>query len=76
MQNNQIITSNINYISTASPKGEFGILLITILIQKHPISKISVSGFLHLQSINKMSQKYFLLDIVVIIGTLNIVFVK
>jgi NADH:ubiquinone oxidoreductase subunit D len=73
--NNQIITSNINYTSTESPKGEFGILLITTSTQKHPIRcRIRAPGFFHLQSINKLSQKYFLADIVAIIGTLDIVF--
>jgi NADH dehydrogenase (ubiquinone) Fe-S protein 2 len=62
------------YSAIEAPKGEFGLFIINDFT-KYPFRcKIKAPGFLHLQSINIMSQKHLLSDIVTIVGTQDIVF--
>jgi NADH dehydrogenase (ubiquinone) Fe-S protein 2 len=68
------IPSNETYLATESPKGEFGVYLISNNTNKPYRCKIKAPGFNHLQSLNYMSKGHLLSDIVTIIGTQDIVF--
>jgi NADH:ubiquinone oxidoreductase subunit D len=62
------------YIGIEAPKGEFGIFVSMSSLEKFQRCKIKAPGFLHLQSINTMTYKHFIADVVTIIGTQDIVF--
>lgn len=62
------------YIGIESPKGEFGVFLISDGSIIPYRCKIRSPGYFHLQSINFLSKGLFLADVVTIIGTLDIVF--
>lgn len=68
------IPSNETYIGTESPKGEFGIYLISDNSNKPYRCKIKAPGFAHLQALNFMSKGHLIADVVAIIGTQDIVF--
>lgn len=61
------------YFAVEAPKGEFGIFFSFF---NHKINRLRVRapGFSHIQSLNKMSAKHFLADLVAVIGTLDLVF--
>lgn len=69
-----IIPSGETYMCTESPKGEFGVYLISNSTEKPFRCKIKSPGFAHLQSLNDMSKDQLIADIVTIIGTQDIVF--
>lgn len=69
-----IIASGETYMCTESPKGEFGVYLISNSTEKPFRCKIKSPGFAHLQSLNAMSKDQLIADIVTIIGTQDIVF--
>ena len=68
------IESNEVYISTESPKGEFGVYLVSNNSNKPYRCKIKAPGFFHLQSLNSMVNNHMIADLVTIIGTQDIVF--
>ena len=62
------------YISSETPKGEFGVHIEAFNSNKLSRVKIRSTGFLHLQVLNKMANNMLLADLVTIIGTLDLVF--
>lgn len=62
------------YSAIESPKGEFGVFLVSDGTNRPYRCKIKSPGFLHLQGLNKMAQGHMLADVVTIIGTQDIVF--
>lgn len=63
------------YTFVESPKGEFGISLISNNTNKFTRCKIRAPGFFHLQALNALLGKNgTIADLVVILGTLDIVF--
>jgi NADH-quinone oxidoreductase subunit D len=65
---------NESYTSIEAPKGELGIYLVSDGTSIPYRCKIKSPGFMHLQSLNLISKKHLLADIVTIIGTQDIVF--
>ena len=57
-----------------TPKGEFGVFLVSGGSNKPYRCKIKSPGFFHLQSLGFIGQNGLLADLVSIIGTLDIVF--
>ena len=57
-----------------SPKGEFGVILVSDNSNKPYRCKIKAPGFAHLQAIDFLAKGHLLADVVTIIGTLDIVF--
>jgi NADH dehydrogenase I D subunit len=68
------IPQNESYVGTESPKGEFGIYLVSDNSESPYRCKIRAPGFIHLQAINYIGKSHLIADIVTIIGTLDIVF--
>jgi NADH-quinone oxidoreductase subunit D len=62
------------YTAVESPKGEFGVYLVSDGSNKPYRCHIHPAGFAHLQSIDFMSKGYMLADAVAMIGSLDIVF--
>jgi NADH dehydrogenase (ubiquinone) Fe-S protein 2 len=65
---------NTGYTAIESPKGEFGVSLVSDGSNRPYRVKIRAPGFFHLQGINYLVNFCFLSDVVAIIGTLDIVF--
>jgi NADH dehydrogenase (ubiquinone) Fe-S protein 2 len=63
-----------SYICTETPKGEFGVFLVTNDSSKPYRCKIRSPGYFHLQSLDFLSYKLMLADLVAIIGSIDIVF--
>lgn len=63
-----------NYICTETPKGEFGVLMATNGTTRPYRCKIRSPGFFHLQSLDFLSYRLMLADLVAIIGSIDIVF--
>lgn len=61
------------YCSVESPKGELGIFLFSDDTGLPYRCKIRSPGYYHLQILNVLSKNSYLADIVVLIGTLDIV---
>jgi len=62
------------YTSVETPKGEFGIYLVSNGLNKPYRCRIKAPGFLHLQALDMMTRGHLLSDLVTIIGTQDIVF--
>jgi len=62
------------YRAIESPKGEFGVFLVSDGTSRPYRCKIKSPGFLHLQGLNAMAKGHMLADVVTIIGTQDIVF--
>ena len=62
------------YLSTESPKGEFGIFLISNSSSKPYRCKIRSPAYYHMQSLSFVTKGLFLADMITIIGTLDVVF--
>lgn len=62
------------YLGVESPKGEFGVFLVSDGTNKPYRCKIRSPGFFHLQGLNLLSTGLALADVVTIIGTLDVVF--
>ena len=62
------------YAATESPKGEFGVYLVSDGSNKPYRCRIRAAGFPHLQALDFMSKGHMLADISAIIGTLDVVF--
>jgi NADH:ubiquinone oxidoreductase subunit D len=62
------------YLSTESPKGEFGVYLVTDGSNRPYRCKIRSPGFFHLQGLGKLLRNHMIADLVTVIGSLDIVF--
>jgi len=62
------------YMTTETPKGEFGVYLISDNTNMPYRCSIKAPGFLHLQNLNFLVKDKPLADLVTILGTLDIVF--
>ena len=69
-----IIKKNLFYRAVESPKGEFGVFLISNNSNKPLKCKIRSPAFHHLQFLSYISKGHFLADLVTLIGTIDIVF--
>ena len=63
-----------NYAAIESPKGEFGVYLVSNNSNRPYRCKVRSPGFMHLQGLNFMAKGHMLADVVTIIGTQDIVF--
>jgi len=63
-----------SYGFVESPKGEFGVFLVSNGGNRPYRCKIRSPGFMHLQGLNMMARGHMLADVVTIIGTQDIVF--
>lgn len=62
------------YTCAETPKGEFGVYLVTDGTNKPYRCKIKAPGFVNLQALDFIAKNHMLADVVTIIGTLDIVF--
>ena len=62
------------YVATESPKGEFGIYIVSDGTNKPYRVKIRPTGFSHLQAMDFMSKGHMLADVTAILGAIDIVF--
>jgi len=62
------------YAAVEHPKGEFGIYLVSDGANKPYRLKIRAPGFAHLATLDEMSRRHMIADVVAIIGTQDIVF--
>ncbi|MBF0096613.1 MAG: NADH-quinone oxidoreductase subunit D [Magnetococcales bacterium] len=62
------------YVATESPKGEFGVYIISHGENKPYRVKIRAAGFNHLQAIKRMALGHMLADVTTLVGTIDIVF--
>lgn len=62
------------YTAVESPKGEFGIYLVSDGTNKPYRCRIRAPGFMHLQALELLTSGHMLSDLVTIIGTQDIVF--
>jgi len=68
------IKKNFIYTSVESPKGEFGVFLVTNDTNKPTRCKIKSPAYMHLQLLNYLAHNIMLADLVTLIGTIDIVF--
>lgn len=68
------VPEGLTYKGIESPKGEFGVFLISDGTARPFRCKIKSPGFMHLQGLNMMAKGHMLADVVTIIGTQDIVF--
>ena len=68
------VSFNIAYTAVESPKGEFGVFLLSNNTNKPYRIKFRSPGFFHLQGLNLLINNCFLADIVTLIGSIDIVF--
>jgi NADH dehydrogenase (ubiquinone) Fe-S protein 2 len=64
------------YVSVEAPKGELGIFLMSIIQTSLIDVELKHQGFYILQGLNFMTKNAYLADLVTIIGTQDLVFVK
>ena len=62
------------YQAVESPKGEFGVYLVSNGTNRPYRCKVRPPGFSHLQGLDFMSKGHLIADVVTMIGTLDIVF--
>jgi NADH-quinone oxidoreductase subunit D len=62
------------YVATESPKGEFGVYLVSDGTNKPYRCKIRPTAFSHLQAMDMMSRGHMLADTTAILGAMDIVF--
>jgi NADH-quinone oxidoreductase subunit D len=62
------------YVATESPKGEFGVYLVSDGSNKPYRCKIRPTAFSHLQAMDFMTKGHMLPDITAILGAMDIVF--
>jgi len=70
------VSKNEVYIAVESPKGEMGIFLVSDGSNKPYRCKIKAPGFAHLQGLDFMSKGHMIADVVTIIGTQDVVFLR
>jgi NADH-quinone oxidoreductase subunit D len=62
------------YVATESPKGEFGVYLVSDGTNKPYRCKIRPTAFSHLQAMDFMSKGHMLPDATAILGAIDVVF--
>ncbi len=62
------------YVATESPKGEFGVYLVSHGGNKPYRVKIRAAGFNHLQAVKRMALGHMLADVTTLVGSVDIVF--
>ena len=62
------------YVATESPKGEFGVYLVSDGTNKPYRCKIRPTAFSHLQAMDMMTKGHMLADVTAILGAMDIVF--
>jgi NADH dehydrogenase (ubiquinone) Fe-S protein 2 len=72
--NGFLVSPGMIYNGIETPKGEFGVFLVSSGKTQVYRCKIKPSGFVHLQGINYIAKNHLLADVVTIVGTLDIVF--
>jgi hypothetical protein len=68
------IKKNIVFNYIESPKGEFGVILLSNNSNKPQKCKIRSPSYFHLQFLSKLTKGHFLADLAALIGTIDIVF--
>jgi NADH:ubiquinone oxidoreductase subunit D len=68
------VPTHYSYSAVESPKGEFGVFLISNNSNKPYRCKIKSPAYTHIQFLNYLCQNIMLADLVTLIGTLDIVF--
>jgi len=71
---NIYIPKGVNYIGLEAPKGEFGVFLESVGLNKPYRCHFRSPGLFHLASINSLVYGYGLADLVAVIGTADLVF--
>lgn len=69
-----LVPKNLVYSLVESPKGEFGVTLISDNTNTPYRSKIRSPAYFHLQGLKKMVTGHMLADLITLIGTVDIVF--
>jgi NADH:ubiquinone oxidoreductase subunit D len=69
-----IINTSSTYTPVESPKGEFGVMLVTNNTNKPYRLRFRSPGFFHLQSLYVLGKRNYLADVVTMLGTIDIVF--
>ncbi|MGN7612564.1 NADH-quinone oxidoreductase subunit D [Magnetococcales bacterium HHB-1] len=62
------------YVPTESPKGEFGVYVVSDGSNKPYRVKIRAAGYNHLQGLEKLVKGHMIADVTTVIGTIDIVF--
>jgi NADH-quinone oxidoreductase subunit D len=68
------VPAGATYTAVESPKGEFGVYLVSDGSNRPYRCKIRPTGFSHLQAVEVMAHRHMLADAVAIIGSIDIVF--
>lgn len=68
------VNKSASYTALESPKGEFGVALVTNDTNKPYRLRFRSPGFFHLQSLQELGKSNYLADLVTMIGTIDIVF--
>ena len=68
------VPAGATYTATESPKGEFGVYLVSDGSNRPYRCKIRATGFSHMQAVEVMGKRHMLADCVAIIGSIDIVF--
>lgn len=68
------VPPGVTYTAVESPKGEFGVYLVSDGSTRPYRCKIRAASYPHLALIQKISERHLLADLVAIIGSLDIVF--
>lgn len=69
-----LVARNEVYSAVESPKGEFGVYVVSNNTSRPERCRIKAPGFLHLQALPDLSKGVLLPDLVTLIGTMDIVF--
>jgi NADH-quinone oxidoreductase subunit D len=62
------------YVATESPKGEFGVYLVSDGTNRPYRCKIRPTGFSHLQAMDFMMQGHMLADVTAVLSAIDVVF--
>ncbi len=68
------VPAGATYTAIETPKGEFGVYLVSDGSNRPYRCKIRATGFAHLQATDAMSKRHMLADVCAIIGSLDVVF--
>lgn len=68
------VASGITYQAVESPKGEFGVTLVSDGSSKPYKCKVRSPAYYHLQVLPKLAKGHFLADLVALVGTIDVVF--
>jgi NADH-quinone oxidoreductase subunit D len=68
------VPAGATYTAVESPKGEFGVYLISDGTNRPYRCKIRPTGFAHLQATDTLAKRHMLADVCAIIGSLDVVF--